>query len=215
MRKHALSLFLVCSVSLLLSSAVCHAQLSTRERSEYHVPRKGAIDLRANLIAPLFNWFYYTDTEYGKLSRVGFGYWDVGIDYYHHDKAFLNLTIGESYDLKLPAVITYGFGGKDSENILVLYCSLSNNHTAGRFSIGYGLSYGYDRWKMRGKISYLYSHSLGFVFPAYYYFNNETGFYVGTAYRPMFVQFSQKTRLQYQHTLSLILGFRLRVNKPK
>lgn len=230
MKKHLLSLLVgvmsFCILTLSFERGRAQSYSNDKSTTPSFTSHKGAIDLRTNLFIPVVNWFYYAEKEYGDLSRVGFGYWNIGIDYYYNDNSFLNLTIGESYDLKLPAIITYGFGGKDSEHIQILHCSLSNNHRKGKLSIGYGPSYGYDRWKFKeramkqgeeDKISYHYSHSLGFILPAYYYFEEEGkvsgGSYIGLIYRPMFLQFSQTTGFKYQHTLSLSIGVTFRVKK--
>ena len=200
-----------------------HVNSSSGEMKGFdaYKPCKGSIYLRSNILFPVINWFNYTNEENESLSRLGFGFWNLGVDYYYKSNMFINLTVGEAYDLKLPATLSYGFGGRDSEKIQILYVSLSNNHLIGKFELGYGISYGYDRWKFKEdtedpqsnsyNVSRLYFQSLGLVFPAHYQTNS--GFYFGLIYRPMLVQFSEKIRFQYQHTLSIDLGWRIRLKK--
>jgi len=101
--------------------------------------------------------------------------------------------------------------------------NLSNNHLLlqKRLSLGYGLSYGYDTWNTihhgiaqegeKQENIHRTSHSLGFVFPVYYY--TRRSFYLGMVYRPMLVQFAHGTHFKYQHSISFDFGWRIRLTK--
>jgi hypothetical protein len=113
--------------------------------------------------------------------------------------------------------------------MISIYGSASNHHLFARkrFSAGYGISFGHDMWNtinhgrwdddapeedvMRESVGRT-SNSLGLVVPLRYY--TKRSFHMGVVYRPMFVQFTDRARFRYQHTVSFELGWRIRLIRP-
>jgi len=184
---------------------------------------KGVMNIRFSL--PFVNWFYSSYEGRGTMSHAGFMGISLGLDYYYRDKTFINISGAGIMDFFIPFPAAVDFGGM-VDNMSSLYGYVSNNHRIGRFAVGYGISYGYDEWNtinhgwwaentdpalVNQPSIYRNSTSLGLVFPIHYY--TYKGFYAGVIYRPMLLQFADKTRFRYQHTASIDIGYMLRLKK--
>jgi hypothetical protein len=176
---------------------------------------------------PWVNTFNFNYQALGEISNIGFMGLSLGVDYLYLDRSFVSVSGAGIMDflLPFPAPIDYG-GIKDHS--LSLYGSVSNNHLLidKRFSVGYGLSFGNDVWNtinhdhwsedapqelVEQESVSRQSHSLGLVFPVYYY--SKKNFYCGFVYRPMLLQFIEEARWTYQHTVSFDFGWQIRLNK--
>ena len=191
------------------------------EMNFYDLPcEKGRLDLRITI--PFVNT-YNLHYEGERKSRVGFWGISAGLDYYLGNRDYLNFTI--SYIADVPAPIVPALGGV-WDFTSSTYVALSHNHKLGRFSLGYGLSCGRDAWNTINynyrkneddplydvKNIYRRSASLGLIFPVYFY-APKSDFCIGLIYRPMLVQFHNGGRFVYQHTISVDIGWRVRLKK--
>lgn len=200
---------------------------------------KNAVNLRISL--PHINQFYLS-SDVNNATRAKGGFWglSVGLDYFYKDWTFVNISGSHITNFFIPIPAAVSLNGTH-DNMYSLYGSVSNNHmiNKGRFSIGYGIAYGQERWNtvhnktwgtgenmdeetddtpndaVVGETTsppnvYRKSTSLGLVLPLYYY--TRRSFYMGVVYRPMFVQFAKSTRFRYQHTASLDFGWRIRLS---
>lgn len=185
--------------------------------------RQGALNLRLSL--PYLNWFDFAYEGYGRKSDVGLVGYSLGLDYYYRDKMFINLTGDIVFNLLIPFPAAVDLSGVWN-HMHSTHISASNNHKIGKFSVGYGLTFAFDRWNTinHGNLLFhededednresIYRHyqSLGLTLPFYYY--TRKSFYMGMTYRPMFMQFADKTRFKYQHTLSIDLGWRIKLKQ--
>ena len=155
--------------------------------ADYRYADKGSWILHISL--PYANAFY---SAYGKESQWGAGFLglSLGLSYHTSDKTFVNLSAAGILDseIPIPAAIDYESPQVKDHRYSIL-ANLSNNHLLlqKRLSLGYGLSYGYDTWNTihhgiaqegeKQENIRRTSHSLGFVFPVYYY--TRRSFYLG------------------------------------
>ena len=195
-----------------------HRQTSQRRR---RYADKGSWNLHISL--PYANAFY---SAYGKESQWGAGFLglSLGLSYHTSDKTFVNLSAAGILDFALPFPVAIDYESPQvKDHRYSILANLSNNHLLlqKRLSLGYGLSYGYDTWNTihhgiaqegeKQENIYRTSHSLGFVFPVYYY--TRRSFYLGMVYRPMLVQFAHGAHFKYQHTISFDFGWRIRLTR--
>ncbi|GHS88358.1 hypothetical protein FACS1894201_09790 [Bacteroidia bacterium] len=157
--------------------------------------------------------------------KVNAGCWGIliGFDYYHSTNKFFNLGASGVMDFFVPfpaAVDLYG----EHEWMSSWYFSFSNNHKMGRFSVGYGLSYGKNSWALRDHGGYDPSpppltrdpvtkshYALGLVFPAY--FQCTEHFNMGLVYRPTFYRPFLLDKFTYEHLISIDFAWKLRIKK--
>lgn len=207
-----------------------------RPRNYGRLFEKGAVNLR--LSTPYINGFNFS---YGNERKPQAGFFGIslGFDVFLKDRMFLNLSGSGIMDFLLPFPAPIYYIGV-SNHMNSVYGTLSNNHLLfrNRLSLGYGITFGRNNWNTHDHSRppnppyedpeeateedpaeviepasiYRHSNAFGFVFPVYYYVTRS--FYVGVVYRPMFLQFAGgTTRFVYQHTLSLDLGWRIRLTK--
>ncbi len=189
--------------------------------ADYRYADKGSWNLHISL--PYANAFY---SAYGKENQWGAGFLglSLGLSYHTSDKTFVNLSAAGILDSEIPIPVAIDYESPQvKDHRYSILANLSNNHLLlqKRLSLGYGLSYGYDTWNTihhgiaqegeKQENIHRTSHSLGFVFPVYYY--TRRSFYLGMVYRPMLVQFAHGTHFKYQHTLSFDFGWRIRLTK--
>jgi len=155
--------------------------------------------------------------------KVSIGFWglSIGLDYYHSSNQFINIGVSGVMDFFLPFPAAVDLSG-EHEAANSLYVSLSNNHKVGRFSIGYGLSFGRNTW------SFIYhdrfdpppptrdpvtrSHNvLGLIFPSYFQLGER--FNIGVVYRPTFYRPNLTKKFSYEHLISVDFAWKIRIKK--
>jgi hypothetical protein len=201
-------------------------RLNEKDTIEKHRPyvtlsTKG--DFLLNVSMPMYNWFYFRpDGEPVKNIKGGPGF-SIGLDYFHSQKQFLNLSATVAIDgLDISDIKPYGIFEKERTR----YLSLSNNHVINKFTIGYGISYAYNAWeyinapKYRDSISTsitgrpsqtVSNNALGLVFTSY--FKIVAGLNIGVIYRPTFIRFGSVDK--YEHLLSFDFGYRIPLKKKR
>lgn len=155
--------------------------------------------------------------------KVSIGFWglSIGLDYYHSSNQFINIGVSGVMDFFLPFPAAVDLSG-EHEAANSLYVSLSNNHKVGRFSIGYGLSFGRNTW------SFIYhdrfdpppptrdpvtrSHNVfGLIFPSYFQLGER--FNIGVVYRPTFYRPNLTNKFSYEHLISVDFAWKIRIKK--
>lgn len=186
------------------------------------VTKKG--DFLLNISMPMYNWFYFRpDGETVKNIKGGPGF-SMGLDYFHSQKQFLNLSAAAAIDVPYIPVDIKPRGISEHEN--TRYLSLSNNHVINRFTIGYGISYTYNAWEYVNGGSYpdsistpfagrpsqtISNNALGLVFSSY--FKIIAGLNIGVIYRPTFIRFGSADT--YEHLLSFDFGYKIPLKKKR
>ena len=180
---------------------------------------KGA--LRLHLSLPHFNFFNLVPE--GEKNRTGANFWGltIGLDFYHSKNQFINLGATYAFGLVFPIPAAIDLSG-EHELMSSWYIGLSNNHKLGRFTLGYGLSFGRNYWDFRfydwgdplpptrepaSKSHYVF----GLVFPTY--FQLGECFNVGIVYRPTFYRPTLTDRVAYEHLISIDFAWKIRLKK--
>ncbi len=202
-----------------------NGETAIRFYDKFKYTKKDVVNLRIGVPwVNLFNFDYEAD---GKKTRKGFMGISLGVDYFYADNSFVNISGVAIMDAFTPVPAPVDYEGIH-DHMSSVYGTISNNHMfAGRrLSIGYGISYGNDTWNTINHGMYAddvpaeiaeqesimrNSDSFGLVFPFYYY--TKKSFYIGLIYRPMILQFADRTRWKYQHTISFEFGWRIRLAK--
>ena len=160
---------------------------------------------------------------YQEPLKTGISFFGLmaGLDYYHRDGQFINATAAVASSFPYPAPLPIErFGNYEVDYYRSSYVSVSNNHHVGLFTMGYGLSFAHDRWEhvTHGRDSLFVperepavksNNALGLVLSTYFY--PDPSFRFGIVYRPTFYSFGQVDAYQYQHLITLDLGFKLKL----
>ena len=184
--------------------------------SYYPFYKKG--DLLIHLSLPHINSFYLKPVGEDS-SKVSTGFWGfkIGIDYFHHNNQFLELSASAVSDFFLPIPAAVDISG-EYDLMSSTYLSLSNNHKIKRFSAGYGLSFSRNIWDHRYYTQFdppppkrdpikKTDYSLGLIFPMYCKFGDY--FSIGLIYRPSFLKVYPITDFKYEHLISIDLAWNL------
>ena len=131
-----------------------------------------------------------------------------------HHSQYVVLSVSGSADFFLPIPAAVDRTG-EWESTTSVYLSVTNNYALSKFSIGYGLWYGWNTWRFDTDYSAPLPHepivitnrSLGLIFPAHYLLTRGT--YLSVVYRPGILQFGSQTKVRYEHLISVGLVWRL------
>ena len=178
-------------------------------------------ELYLHLSLPHINFFSLKPQD--ETRKVSAGFWGVaiGLDYYHSKNQFINLGASGVMDFFLPIPAAVDLSGEHKAANSV-YVSLSNNYKIGRFSIGYGLSYGRNTWSFsyidrfdpppptRDPVTKNYN-TFGLVFPTYFQLGEH--FNIGVVYRPTFYRPNLIDKFSYEHLISIDFAWKIRIKK--
>lgn len=177
--------------------------------SYYSFQKEG--DLLLHVSLPHINSFNLNPIgEDSSILSLGFWGAKIGLDYYHHDRQFLNLSASAVSDFFVPVPAAIDISG-EYDLMSSAYLSISNNHKINRYSIGYGLSYSRNTWDHRYYDRFdpppplrepvkKTDYSLGLVFPLYCQFGDN--FSLGMVYRPSFLKLQPEKSFKYEHLIS-------------
>lgn len=179
--------------------------------------RKGVVKFHISL--PWVNSFYLSPANENYKSNTGFWGINLGMDYCHTNRQFLELAVSGIADFFIPFPAAVDYAG-EHEFMNALTISLSNNHNVGRFSFGYGLLVTkntwdlryYDRWAPQPptREPVLKSHyAFGLVFPSYVQLARS--FNIGLIYRPSFYRPALANQFNYEHTISLDFAWKIKL----
>jgi hypothetical protein len=189
--------------------------------------KKGELHLHFSL--PHINSFNLIPQNIERKVNTGFWGISVGLDYYHKNNQFINLSASGVMDFFVPVPAAVDIWG-EYESMNSLFVSISNNHKFGRFSLGYGLSFAKNTWSFSDRGGdYAYDeqgeiippltkdpvtkrhYSLGFIFPAYFQLTEH--FYIGVIYRPTFFRPNIPDKFAYEHLISIDFAWKIRIKK--
>lgn len=190
-----------------------HVYIDTTAKDNWQTSpplRAGMLMLHFSL--PYINIFEQRPEGEGIKRNTGFIGFSVGLDYYHSKRQYLSLTGSTVMDFMLPFPAPI-YHGSPYEQLYSNYLALTNNHMAGRFSLGYGLSYGNNRWlhseRTFGAQTIKSNTFLGFSAPIY--FRVGRTFHLGFIYRPSFLNLNTN-KLQYEHLMSVDFAWKFALN---
>jgi len=160
--------------------------------------KKGTVDFSFSLT--LMNHFNLRSIH-GRHCGAGVLGVGTGIDYYYRDNTWLSIGFGAATDRGAEYI---GKGYHEAAGSL--YASLRNNHSIGRFDLGYGLSFLQLQWR---NVTYgdtlnmdqsLKNRVLGLSLAANYKLGKN--FRLGILYQPGILNIGSKPGWDYQHHLS-------------
>ena len=179
---------------------------------------KGRLSLAISL--PYVNSFRLSPENEGVKSNTGFWGISLGLNYFHSNNQYINLSVSGVTDFFVPVPAEVDIRG-EYELMTSTYWSLSNNHRIKRFSLGYGLSYVENSWDFsdygldeivptRDPVKKT-NKAFGLIFSSYFevtpYFN------IGVIYRPTFYRPDIAPRFKYEHLISLDFAWKIRLIK--
>ncbi len=195
---------------------------SLSKSKKSHQYSKGNLYLQISF--PYVNEFRLKPDYESYKSNIGFLGISGGLDYFHKQKQFLNISASGVMNFFLPFPAPVRFGG-EREHMFSTFISLSNNHKINCFNLGYGISYTSNTWNFiyhgipdssfppTRDPAYRSNKALGLIFPVHLEFPN--GFHTGVIYRPTFFRFSEVQSIAYEHLISLNFGFRIALYRRK
>ena len=164
---------------------------------------KGTINFTVSI--PWVN-FFHSQTNYGIKNFTGFLGIEGGIEYYFKDNKYISLNYGSAIDFPLPFVAAIDYFGEHHITSST-YLSLRKNNSIKHFDFGYGLNYSSHVWKLFNNMDTNFipikskNNGLGLSLSAQYRFNKFFRF--GLLYQPVFIEFSNMSKLTYQHFISI------------
>lgn len=180
---------------------------------------KGQINLIYSL--PWVNSFYLQ--PYQETSKTNTGFWGIsaGLEYYYKEKKYLLLTGSAVMDFFIPFPAAVDFSG-EVENMYSVYTSLTDNYKFRRFTVGYGLNYSRNTWKLvyhdrfdppppTREPATKSSNTIGFTFDGYHQIGKR--FYIGLIYRPNLLNIYPDVDFKYEHLISLDFKWKIRLKK--
>ncbi len=204
-------------------------------KSRVYVNMNDPLDLKYNRFAPMkknettlncsipyATNFYFNDNK----SISGFGFYGVSVggNYYYKNNQFLSLQAGVAINLPIPVPAAYDRYG-DTINIVNLssiFINLKNNYSYHRFDLGYGLSFSKNSWN-ENKYIHDSSHdyktyvlhnyrnlTAGASFSAYYRLGKSL--HIGLLYQPWFLSIQNSPTFKYEHSITLDVMWRYRLN---
>ncbi|RYZ97195.1 MAG: hypothetical protein EOP47_22255, partial [Sphingobacteriaceae bacterium] len=124
-----------------------YIRADTADKRIGYYPRHKKGDLYLHLSVPEANTFLFKHRDELYSSTAGFIGLGAGLDYYYADRNFISLTVATITDFMLPFPAPYDRIGGEYDRMWAMYGGLTNNHRKGRFTFGYGLSFGNYHWQ--------------------------------------------------------------------
>jgi len=180
---------------------------------------KGQINFTYSL--PWVNSFYLQPSQ--ETAKANTGFWGIsaGLEYYYKENKFLSLNGNAVMDFFIPFPAAVDFSG-EVENMYSVYTSLTDNYRFRRFTVGYGLNFSKNTWKLvyhdrfdppppTREPATKSSNSLGFTIDGYHQIGKR--FHIGLIYRPTLLNVYPDIDFKYEHLISLDFKWKFRLKK--
>lgn len=172
-----------------------------------------------HLSFPYINNFHFSPVNEGTKKNTGFMGYSVGLDYFYKVNQYVSLSFSQIQDFYLP--IAFVDKGDEYELMSSYIFNLTNNYQVNRFSFGYGIVFSKNRWELRN-LSWDENSStreplkkdnnvFGLSFSTYYQLTQS--FHFGLIYRPTFLRINNEPMLNYEHTISIDIAWKIRLKK--
>jgi hypothetical protein len=192
---------------------------TSRVYDYYKTPHKGQLNFIYTL--PWVNNFYLQPSQ--ETSKANTGFWGIsaGLEYYYKENKYLSLTGSAVMDFFIPFPAAVDFSG-EFENMYSVYSSLTDNFRFRRFTLGYGLNFSRNTWKLvyhdrfdppppTREPATKSSNSIGFTIDGYYQLGKR--FHVGLIYRPTLLNLKPEVDFKYEHLISIDFAWKIRLKQ--
>jgi hypothetical protein len=181
---------------------------------------KGELHLALSL--PYGNIFLLKPNQEPVKTSGGFFGAGIGLDYYHRNNQFINVSATAVSDFPIPFPAPLDRRG-EYETMASAYFSISNNHDVRRFSLGYGVTYAFNTWAHNnggGLVVSPPSHepvrksqnAWGLLLSSYYHITPV--FSAGITYRPTLLRPSADHPFEYEHLISIGCSWKIKLTGP-
>jgi len=181
--------------------------------------QKGQLNLLVSF--PWVNNFFLH--PYQESIKVNTGFWGIstGLEYYYNENKYIALTGSAVMDFFIPFPAAVDFSG-EVESMYSVYTSITDNYKFRRFTVGYGLNYSKNFWRLAYFDSFdpppptrepaqKTSYSIGLTLDGYHQIGKN--FFLGLCYRPTFLTINPEIALKYEHLISLDFRWKFRITK--
>ncbi len=181
--------------------------------------------LKLHLSLPHINHFSFNPTGESNKSSYGFLGISLGLDYFYLKNKFLSIQSDAKTNFEVPFPVPIFIEEGEYTKLSSFNFSVYDNKKLNKFSYGYGLNYAINVWNYTNKnyndltnnsTNYLSikskrrtNQNLGLHFNSYFKVSNN--FYIGAVYQPSFVTFKSGPKLQYEHSISLDLAWKITI----
>lgn len=170
---------------------------------------KGDLDLHIGI--PHFN-FFNAKTLNKNINTGGFWGIESGFDFYHKNKQFVSINIGNVTNFPIPIIGAIKLTG-ERNSVSTYYLNLRNNHLINRLALGYGLSASKIFWILRNYSGNIipekerYNLAFGFSLNSSFLLRDWIQF--GVFYQPYLLSYEKKLSFDYQHQISAEMNLKL------
>jgi len=180
---------------------------------------KGQLNLTYSL--PWVNSFYLHPNQ--ETPKLNTGFWGIsaGLEYYYKKDKYICLAGAAVEDFFIPVPGAVDLSG-EQESMNSIYASLTDNFRCRRFSVGYGINFSKNTWRLDyynrwnslpptrdpAKKS---GNSFGITLDGYHQIGKR--FYMGIIYRPTIANVYPDFEFKYEHLISLDFKWKITVIK--
>jgi len=168
---------------------------------------------------PWVNSFHFKPMGETTQNNTGFLGIGMGVEYFYKEKNFVGLYGSAAINFLAPVPVPIAYDG-EHEFLSSLAIGLTNNHKLERFTVGYGLNYSRNTWRLWNdaydplvegsrKPMTKSNNSLGLIANGYYQFGKQ--FFVGLHYKPSLLVLHTNPKLHYEHVISLDLVWKFKI----
>jgi hypothetical protein len=193
-----------------------------------YAPAQKNGDFVLDISLPFANSFSFAPNGVSRKNREGFMGINLGLSYFYKDNQFLTVSAREITDFPIPVPASL-FRSGEYETVNSVNISASNNHLINRWSVGYGVSYASNTWRLINAKGVAYFNeqyistsegrmpvakkwnTWGLLLSSHYRVGQA--FYIGLVYSPSFIRYNTADSFNYEHTLSLDLSWRIKLPK--
>lgn len=183
--------------------------------AKFRPTQKGQVNFMISI--PYVNSFYLQPQN--EPLKVNTGFWGIstGMEYYYKKNKFVNITVNGATDFFVPVPAAVDIFG-EFESMASTYISLTNNYRINRFSVGYGLNYSNNVWKLNNtdpiipltrELVNKSSQSIGLTFNSYLQLSKH--FYLGLIYRPTFLKTFPVHKMEYEHLITIDCAWKWKI----
>lgn len=171
---------------------------------------------------PYGNFFYFNPKMNKPVSSAGFYGLSVGVEYFYQNNRYIKASGSAIINFPMFIPVPVDSDGV-TESFYSIGGSLTDNFVLNRFTIGYGLTVAKNKWiydndgndpdvpLIPGNTKRMELASLSAGLQVNGYFRMGRQFHIGVIYNPYLYDFAPTGRLNYQHTISIDLLWKLRI----